>query len=508
MREKDKRALQRWQAYCEDIRNDVPVEVGMSVSEKEAKKAQLEASPVEWIKFFLPRYAKYEFAPFHLAFIERITTNDEWYEVLSWSRELAKSTLTMMVVLYLTLTGRKRNVILASATQESALKLITPYRSILANNGRIKAFYGEQQVLGQWKDDDFKCRCGASFMAIGAGNAPRGSRNENVRPDVLLVDDFDTDEDCRNPDTLNKKWDWWNKALYPTRSISEPTTIIFCGNIIAQDCCVKRAGEMSDHWDIVNIRDEEGRSTWPAKNSEEHIDRALSKMSTHAAQGEYFNNPISEGKIFKSIPFSCVPRLEDFPFLIAYGDPSYSNKKSSKSSMKALVLLGMIGQKLYVLKASVEHSTNAEFIDRYFEFRDLVGNRTNLYCYMENNTLQDPFFDQVFRPLLRQRNQELKSDLYIRSDGRKKTDKATRIEANMDPLFRNGLIVFNEEEKDHPGMKELAEQFLLFDLQLNYCADGPDAVEGGYTLLRIKQSEQEPDTCISVAEMSRMRRTF
>ena len=31
---------------------------------------------------------------------------------------------------------------------------------------------------------------------------PRGSRNEAIRPDVLLVDDFDTDEDTKNPDTI------------------------------------------------------------------------------------------------------------------------------------------------------------------------------------------------------------------------------------------------------------------------------------------------------------------
>ena len=45
-----------------------------------------------------------------------------------------------------------------------------------------------------------------------------------------------------------------------------------CGNIIAKDCCVVRAGEMADSWDIVNIRDKNGFSTWPEKNSEEDIE--------------------------------------------------------------------------------------------------------------------------------------------------------------------------------------------------------------------------------------------
>lgn len=151
--------------------------------------------------------------------------------------------------------------------------------------------------------------------AIGAGQSPRGSRNEAIRPDVLLVDDFDTDEDTKNPDTIQKRWDWWENALYPTRSISEPTLVIFCGNIIAKDCCVVRAGDMADHWDIVNIRDRNGKSTWPEKNTEEFIDRTLSKISTKAAQGEYFNNPISVGEVFETIAYGKVPPLSKFKFL-------------------------------------------------------------------------------------------------------------------------------------------------------------------------------------------------
>lgn len=148
----------------------------------------------------------------------------------------------------------------------------------------------------------------------------------------MIVDDFDTDQDTLNPDIIQKRWDWWEKALYPTRSVSEPTLVLFCGNIIAKDCCVVRAGAMADHWDIVNIRDKDGHSTWPEKNSEEHIDRVLAKISKKAAQGEYFNNPISEGEIFSEMAFGKVPPLSKFKFLVAYGDPAPGEGKGKKAS--------------------------------------------------------------------------------------------------------------------------------------------------------------------------------
>lgn len=97
---------------------------------------------------------------------------------------------------------------------------------------------------------------------------------------------------------------------------------------------------------------------------------------------------------------------------------------------------------------------------------------------MENNKLQDPFFQQVFKPLVAKVRREQKIALFIRGDEEKKTDKATRVEANLEPLNREGNLILNEAEKDNPHMKELEDQFRLFTLSLRYPADGPDAVEG------------------------------
>ncbi len=404
--------------------------------------------------------------------------------------------------MYLTLTKRKKFVALASATIDAAERLLTPYRINFENNPRIQQFYGKQPVFGQWTDREFTCTCGAKFIAIGAGSAPRGMRNEAIRPDVIYMDDYDTDEDCRNPVTLNKKWDWMEKALYPTRSISEPTLVIWCGNIIAKDCCITRAGKLANSWDVVNIRDKNGKSTWPAKNTEEHIDMALSKISTKAQQGEYFNNPVSEGKIFKNLTYGKVPSLKKFQFLIGYGDPAYSDSKKKGSSTKALWLIGKLKGVYYVIKGFLAHETNANFIGWYFELDKYVAKKTNVYWYIENNKLQDPFYQQVFKPLLRDECAKRKTQLFIREDTRKKTDKATRIEANLEPLDRLGNIIFNEEEKDNPHMQELINQFKLFELSLPYPADGCDAVEGGVTMTDTKTNELEPVYTIGYNELN------
>lgn len=498
----DKKALQRWAEHHKALAADVPVEDWMSKRDIEKKRTELEKEPIAWIRYFFPKYTKYEFAPFHIKAIRRAIEHDEWYEVLSWSRELAKSTVAMFILMYLAVTKRKKFIVLASATETSAIRLLTPYKLNFESNPRLRQFYGNQVTLGAWTDKDFTTRCGAKFVALGAGSAPRGARSEEVRPDVIYLDDYDTDEDCRNPETLKKKWDWFEGALYPTRSISEPTLVLWCGNIIAKDCCVKRAGERARHWDIVNIRDKNGRSTWPQKNTEEQIDNVLSNISAKNAQAEYFNNPVSEGNIFKNLPFGKVPPLGKFKFLIAYGDPAYSDSKKKASSAKGLWLIGKYKGVYYIIKGFLARELNAVFISWYFDLMDYVGGKTNVYFYMENNKLQDPFFNQVFKPLLQDECKKRKRELYIKGDERKKTDKATRIEVHLEPIDRNGAWVFNEEERDNPHMQELINQFKLFEMHLPYNADGPDCIEGGATIIDEKTAELEPTFTMSYDEIN------
>ena len=117
--------------------------------------------------------------------------------------------------------------------------------------------------------------------------------------------------------------------------------------------------------------------------------------------------------------------------------PGESKGKKGKS-FKTVSLCGKLGTRLYVIKTFLAQALNAEFIDWYVRMLDFVGGKTNVYCYMENNKLQDPFFQQVFKPLVAKVRREQKIALFIRGDEEKKTDKATRIEANLERSTAKG----------------------------------------------------------------------
>lgn len=511
MTREERKKMSEWDDFVREIQRATADDdlLSLSDAEKRRKLARLEADPVEWCRYFFPHYAKFEFAPFQTRAIKRIVNNAEWYEVLSWARSLAKSTITMMCVIYLALTKKKHNVILASATEQSAEKLLAPYKANFEGNGRIKAFYGEQEVLGKWTSTQFTAKCGCSFFGIGAGSAPRGARNEAIRPDVLLVDDFDTDADCLNDTIVDKKWKWFEDALYATRDPATPTTVIFCGNIIAKNCCIKRAGEKADHWDIVNIIGKDGNSSWPEKNTIENINRIRSKVSNRSFQNEYMNNPLSEGKVFHNLVFSKVPPLRKFKFLVIYGDPAPSTRGKKGSSFKAVWLVGKMAEKYYIIRGVLRGAMSSEeFIRSFFDLFTFVGGKCPVYAWLENNSLQNPFFEEVYKPIIQRIRKETNIQLYIQPDATRKDDKFTRIEAALEPLDRSGFLIFNEEEKDSPDMTELREEFTLFEEGLPYHADGADCIQGAKAKIDAKFFSGEGVTTIKVADIKSQRNRY
>ncbi len=486
-------ALRDWDEFRMSILNAATVDDTETIPEKRARVARLEADHEAWFAYYFPNYYKKEPAPFHKRATKRLFENDRWYEVRAWSRELAKSVRSVMEVTKLTLTGKIKNVLLISNSQENAERLIMPIMINLESNPRILNDYGTQQKPGSWETGEFTTASGVAFRALGAGQSPRGTRNEAYRPDFILVDDIDTDEEVRNPDRVKKKWEWIEQALIPTVSVSGNYRILFNGNIIAKDCCITRAIKKADHADVINIRDKNDKSTWPQKNSEKDIDKILSLISTASAQKEYFNNPLSEGDTFTEMRWGRVPPLNRFPFLVAYGDPAPSNSKNKSGSYKSVFLVGFHDGKYYVITGYLDHVTNDEFTNWYYLVGSWAGGKTQVYNYIENNKLQNPFYEQVFKPLFYDRA-KVQGYIGIVPDKRNKPDKFSRIEGNLEPLNREGRLILNEKEKDNPHMKRLEEQFLLVSPKLPAPADGPDCVEGAVWIINEKLTALQPGT--------------
>lgn len=481
----DRKALIEWQELIKAIQQSSSVNPHDSEDECRQRRLILEADHEAWYRYYCSLYYTSEPAPFHVRNSRRFHASRRLYDVKVWSRELAKTGRSMMDVLKAALTGSIRNVLYISNSESNAKRLLAPIRANLESNQRIIQDYGQQRTLGKWEEEEFVTRSGCAFRAIGAGQSPRGTRHENMRPDCIIIDDIDTDEECHNPERITKKWKWLEEALLPAMSVSGSYKIVFNGNLIAVDCCIARAIEKSrqikdiGHHEIINIRDKEGRSSWPAKNSEEDIDQFLSLISYASGQKEFFNNPISEGEVFKEMRWGACPPIEQLQHCIVYADPAPSNSRGKKSSYKAAFLMGVYKGVFYVYTGYLDHVVNQEFVQWFYYLRDYAGERRQVYYILENNKLQDPFYEQVFTRLFAEAG-ETQGFIPLTPDTRVKPEKFDRIEGNLEPINRAGRLILNSDERDNPHMRRLEEQFLLLTRALKAPADGPDCIEGGW----------------------------
>jgi predicted phage terminase large subunit-like protein len=499
----EKQRIARWDEFVQMILASTDIDTEEDEELQRERIARLEADPEEWFRYYFPRFAYAPPAPFHREATSRIIGHPEWYEVRMWSRELAKSTRTMMEVLYLVLVGhpdttrqRKRYVLLISNSLDNAERLLMPYKANFECNKRIIQDYGEQQSLGHWQGTEFTTQGGAAFRALGVGQSPRGARSAEARPDVIIFDDVDTDADCLNPEMVARKWRWIEEAAIGTRSVSQATTVIFCGNRIAIDTCVERATRFADHVDEINIRDPAGLSVWPQKNSELDIDRVLSQKSYAAQQKEYFNNPLSEGAVFKNMVWKPALPLSEYKMLICYTDPSYK----STGDYKATVLVGKWQEEFHIIRCYLEQATTAEMIQWLLNIMNLVAGNS-CYYFMEQVFLQDVIVKEVADA-----GRRLGRPIPIRGDTRQKPDKYMRIESLLEPLHRNGQLYLNDSERHNPHMVRLVEQFTAFAPGSRAHDDGPDAVEGAIWQIINKENNAQASQINSFARTERPRR--
>ena len=485
MKQIDKNALLDWEKYKEAIYRSTPVDTSMSHAEREKHRLYLEAHPIEWTKFFFPGYAKYEFADFQKKAIRRILAHDEWYEVLSWSRELAKSTITMFIVLFLALTGKKRNILLTSNSKDNAVRLLAPYRANLEANARIEAYYGKQPSLGNWTEDEFTTKDGVYFLACGRGQSPRNLRKRESRPDYIVIDDLDDDELCRNERRVRELTDWVKEALFGALDVGRGR-FLMVGNLISKTSVLANiCATPGVHVSTVYAVDSEGNPVWKEKWTKEEAREYMEFVGYRAWNKEMMHNPIVEGTVFRQewIRWAKRPAWKDFSEFVLYIDPSWKSKKSNDT--KAAKLWAKRKTELWHLRAFVRKASVAELVrwcyDLY-EWSQEVG--IAIRFAMEASFMQDMILDD-FTEEGNLRGYQLP----ITGDTRKKPDKFQRIEA-ISPLWERGFVFYDQAQKEDTDMQAGLDQLLAFEKGMSGNDDAPDADEGAIYILQKSTRQQ------------------
>lgn len=458
--------------------------------QKTKRIASLKKDFSKFCRYYFENFMDADFAWFHKKTVKLLTENDKINLVLEWPREHAKSVFCdVFLPLFLKARGELTGVILASSTEEKADGLLADLQEQLMFNQRYIADFGLQYKSGKWDTGHFVTTDGAGFWAFGRGQSPRGAREAANRPNLIIVDDIDDMEICKNEKRVSDAVDWVLGDLYGCAPIKKSRFIVVGNRIHKKSILANIVGDVEEgdpvkasitHIKVYALENprthkadlsEKGVPAWKERYTREEILAKMDTMGRRIAMRELFHKHIVLGRIFREehLPWADLPPIENCEKIVTYCDPSYKDTK--KNDFKAILLIGKNGPYFDIYKAFCRQCTTPEMVRGHYNLAEEIPEDKSCAHWMEANFIQDIH--------LKKYDEEAEKRGYsiaIRGDKRKKPEKGERIE-NLSAYAERGFIRFNRQEKHSPDMQEVRNQFLGFpDAEHD---DAPDAAEGG-----------------------------
>lgn len=226
----------------------------MSPAELEVYMTYLAREAVEsgdwrqWIALISPQ--RYDFAAHHEDFWKWVwgVAPDVRPKpfVAIWPRGGAKSTSTELACVLLAARKTRKYGLYVCESQDQAddhvsnvaalLELDTTARAFPELAGRAVGKYGN--VKG-WRRNRLMTQSGFILDALGLDSASRGVKIENQRPDLLVFDDIDNEQDSQT--ATEKKIKTLTQALLPAGS--SDVGVLMCQNLVHQDSIFARLAD-------------------------------------------------------------------------------------------------------------------------------------------------------------------------------------------------------------------------------------------------------------------------
>jgi hypothetical protein len=156
------------------------------------KRKALEKDMSAWLMFFGKDSFSDNWSPDHLKILAKTETaiNDGGCFAEAMPRGSGKSTIAKWVVIYATLTGRRKYVVSIAATAELAQGIVDFVRSQIMENDRLHEFYPHVTTYAR-KTDGKAIKARFQLRADGKLSGIMWSKNTLVLPEVLSADKKD-----------------------------------------------------------------------------------------------------------------------------------------------------------------------------------------------------------------------------------------------------------------------------------------------------------------------------
>ena len=426
----------------------------------------------------------------------------------------AKSTnLTFKGSLHAALYRYKRYIIILSDTSDQANGFLSAIKDELEDNSAIREDFGDL-TGGVWRENVIITSHGVRIDAIGAGQKIRGRKHKNWRPDLMVLDDIENDENVRTVEQRKKLENWFYKAV--SKAGDTYTDIVYIGTLLHYDSLLAKVlknpayrsikykavqsfstSPLWETWESIYTdlgndgRENEAKSFFEKNRAERlagtkvlweeklsYYDLMVTRVSEGEASfnSELQNEPVNPDDCLFNEEWFDYYNPEDMDFSSAdfrfYGfvDPSLGKNRRADYSAILTGALEVPTGYLYILDADIARRHPDAIISDVLQKADWIqrtyGKR---YVKFGVETVQFQWFlkEQLAKSSARAR-------IYLPiEEVPQSSDKVLRIQT-LQPDIKNKYIKFSRR---HKLLLEQLQYFPMADHD-----DGPDALEGLRTI--------------------------
>lgn len=245
---------------------DTPTDYEATYAKQQALK-KLYEQPALFGKTCFPTAFRKTTPRFHLDIYAALKDPTKKRVLVAAPRGTAKSTVSTLVYPLWRIAFKRSDeelfIVIVSESSTQSINFLNRIKYHLNHSERFKELFGDlsQNTARKWREDDVVLANGTRIVAIGTGQRIRGFIEGDTRPNLIIVDDFESELNAKTREARARNRKWLTEAVIP--SLADDGEIVVIGTVISEDCFLYYAKD-SSAWTTLwyQIVDDEGNLLW------------------------------------------------------------------------------------------------------------------------------------------------------------------------------------------------------------------------------------------------------